>query len=254
MRIDPVKETVGPEKESGSFKVKVSAGYRWSVGTVPDWIKIDSGGSGLGSGTASYTVLENTTNDPRSATLTVGDALHQITQARSPAIRVPYHDEFRYTEAPLPGYVADTAAAPAMNRWNWDQQEDQNSDITLSPDGPPGSASMIVKRPSRDERNWATQVYLRHLNLQAGGRYRVSARMKADNPGAVSFGLGQSEAPFKSCGLSKTFQVTNTWAQYEAEFSADGEVCKSLNNRLAVMAGKIQGKLWIADFSLARAQ
>ncbi len=255
VRLDPGKQNVGAPKESASFHVKVSAGYRWSVGAIPDWIRIDSATAGLGSGTVSYTVLENTTNDPRTASLTVGDALHRITQARSRSIRVPYHDEFRYTEPPLPGYLPESdTLAPVTNRWNWDEQPAQHSEVALSQEGPPGSASMIVQRPDKDERTWATQVFLRHLNLQEGARYRVAVRMKAENPGSVSFGFGQSVAPFKGCGLSKTFPVTNVWTQYEAEFSVSGEVCNVFNNRISVMAGKIQGKLWVADFSIVRAQ
>ncbi len=253
VRLDPLKENAGPQQESARLKVNVSAGYQWSVGTVPDWIRIDSGRTGFGSGTVAYTVLENTTNEPRSASLTVGDALHQVTQARSLTIRVPYHDVFHYTAAPLPGYVPETDTTPMPNRWRWDEQTAQHSEVALSQEGPPGSASMIVQRPDKDQRDWATQVYLRNLNLQPGVRYRVTARMKAENPGAVTFGFGQSDAPYKECGPSRTFQITNVWTQYETELSESGDACNALNNRLSVRAGQIRGKLWVADFSIVRA-
>jgi len=252
VRLDPWKQNASSQTESARFKVNVSAGYQWSVGAVPDWIRIDSARTGVGSGTVSYTVLENTTNAPRSASLTVGDALQQITQARSPAIHVPYHDAFHYTAAPLPGWAPETDSGPMPNLWNWDEQAAQHSEIGLSPDGPPGSASMTIQRPDQDTRSYATQVFLRKLNLQPGVRYRVSARMKAENSGAVTFGLGQSVAPYKTCGLAATVQVTNVWKQYEADFSEIGEICNPLNNRLSIGAGQIRGKLWVADFSLVR--
>ena len=252
VRLDPLKASAGSQKESARIKVNVSAGYQWSVGTVPDWIRIDSARTGVGSGTVSYTVLENMTNAPRSASLTVGDALHQITQARSPTIQIPYHDAFHYTAAALASWAPETDTSPMPNLWNWDEQAAQHSEIGLSPDGPPGSASMTIQRPDQDTRSYATQVFLRKLNLQPGVPYRVSARMKAENPGAVAFGLGQSVPPFKDCGLASRFQVTNVWKQYEADFSEAGEVCNPLNNRLSIQAGQIRGKLWVADFSIVR--
>jgi len=66
----------------------------WSLSfqsaTVPGWITITSGSSGMGSGTTSYTVAANATGSPRSATLTVAGQAFTVAQAGGTAPTVQF--------------------------------------------------------------------------------------------------------------------------------------------------------------------
>lgn len=67
---------------AGSISVTSStSGCSWTATESVDWIEITSGGTGSGDGTVTYTVSENTTEDSRTAIITVAGQTHMVTQS-----------------------------------------------------------------------------------------------------------------------------------------------------------------------------
>lgn len=63
-----------------SVNVTTAGSCDWEVLDVPSWVTIDSGGTGTGNGTVSYTVAANTNSANRSATLDIGGRNYAISQ------------------------------------------------------------------------------------------------------------------------------------------------------------------------------
>ena len=67
----------------GAFSISVTSsasGCSWTTTEDVGWISITSGNSGSGDGTVTYSVLANTSSNPRSATITVAGQSHTVTQ------------------------------------------------------------------------------------------------------------------------------------------------------------------------------
>ncbi|RPJ58692.1 MAG: hypothetical protein EHM24_28510, partial [Acidobacteria bacterium] len=64
---------------TGSVTVQADAGCAWDVQTTAPWIEVGSAG-GTGPGAIEYTVSANPEMGPRTATVTVGGAVHTVTQ------------------------------------------------------------------------------------------------------------------------------------------------------------------------------
>jgi hypothetical protein len=65
---------------SGSVNVTTAGSCDWEVLEVPSWVTIDSGSSGTGNGSVTYTVAANTNSANRSATLEIGGRNYTISQ------------------------------------------------------------------------------------------------------------------------------------------------------------------------------
>ena len=72
--------TVGASGGPGSVSVSVSTGCTWQTTNVPSWVTIQSGGSGNGNGTVSYTVAPNPSTSQRSGSMTIAGVTYSITQ------------------------------------------------------------------------------------------------------------------------------------------------------------------------------
>lgn len=256
--IDRESRNVAPEGGSGSLTVSAAAGYEWSVTGVPDWIKITSGEKGSGNGTVAYAVTENTTNNARSAVLTLGDSTFVVTQMRPSAIQLPCREMFKYSTPPPPIWSlmmprGATKPVDSPVRWYYDHRAEAVGSISIKPEGPHDSNSLLIERTKADSRVWAFQLILPHVRIQKGAQYKLSVWMRAQNPGTVSMSLEQSASPYGPCGLGRTVMVSKEWAEYDSSFRVTGAGCEVDNNRFSFGIGQIDGKLWIADFSLAPA-
>ena len=78
--ISPGSASYASSSGSGTVAVTYGAGCAWSVSGVPSWITINSGASGQGNGTVSYSVASNA-GLARSATLTIATKSFSVTQA-----------------------------------------------------------------------------------------------------------------------------------------------------------------------------
>jgi hypothetical protein len=73
----------------GSVNVTCATGCAWNVSGVPAWMTINSGSSGNGNGTVSYTVATNSSTSGRSATLTIAGQSYQVTQSGTALDQTP---------------------------------------------------------------------------------------------------------------------------------------------------------------------
>ncbi len=235
---------------SGRVNVTAANGNRWSVGGVPDWIKITSGAQGSGKGTVSYRVEENTSSQPRSATLTIGDSLFEISQLRPAAIQLPFYDDFHYGVPPPPVWKLPGAHDRMGPQVRWAIVDPaRHSSLSLVAGAPKGGNSVLIEKQA-DPHPWTTMIVMPHINVKDGRPYKVSLWMKAENPGPVSLGFEQSTDPYRTCGFFTAFTVTTSWAEYAIPFRVTGNRCEADNNRVSIGTGQIGGKLWIANFSM----
>ncbi|MEW5981201.1 MAG: BACON domain-containing carbohydrate-binding protein [Acidobacteriota bacterium] len=81
--IAPDDESLGPGGGAGSFSINAAEGCAWVVQSTVEWIRVTSppGGSGTGSGQASYVVDENAGLTMRTGTLTVGERTFLVSQS-----------------------------------------------------------------------------------------------------------------------------------------------------------------------------
>jgi len=77
--ISPVSRTFGPAGGAGTISVSTQTGCTWTAIEAVGWITINSGSSGSGTGTVSYTVAVNT-GPTRSANITVAGKIHTVSQ------------------------------------------------------------------------------------------------------------------------------------------------------------------------------
>ena len=79
--VSPTSQSFAAAGGAGSGTVTSSAGCAWSATSDATWITVTSGASGLGSGTANFTVAANTVTSSRSGTLTIAGTTFNVTQA-----------------------------------------------------------------------------------------------------------------------------------------------------------------------------
>lgn len=79
--VSPTSESVGSGNQSGALTVTTGSGCGWTAQANSTFLHIQSGGAGVGPGTVSYSVANNTSTSNRSGTLTVAGVTVPITQA-----------------------------------------------------------------------------------------------------------------------------------------------------------------------------
>jgi hypothetical protein len=76
----PESQSIGAAGGAGSVSVSAASGCTWTAASNAAWITIAAGSSGTGNGQVQYTVLPNTSSNPRTGTLTVAGRTHTVTQ------------------------------------------------------------------------------------------------------------------------------------------------------------------------------
>jgi len=76
--ISPASATITAEGGNGAATVNTTAECPWTASTTASWISVS--GAGQGNGTFSYSVQPNTTKDPRTGSIVVGNDTLNITQ------------------------------------------------------------------------------------------------------------------------------------------------------------------------------
>jgi hypothetical protein len=79
--VSPTSQSFAAAGGGGSSNVTSSGGCAWSATSNASWITVTSGASGLGSGTANFTVAPNTVTSSRSGSLTIAGTTFNVTQA-----------------------------------------------------------------------------------------------------------------------------------------------------------------------------
>lgn len=250
LSISPGNEKVLASGGSGEIRVTSSAGMEWAVNGAPDWIQIRGAKSGNGNGIVHYTVLENVSNSPRSATIHIGDVSFQVDQPHSAYINVPFVENFN---PPPAQWAPQPPGAPStINHWGLLDLTNPRTNVTVTAEGPEGANSVVLDKPRGSTASWSTQLYLSGLKTTRGADYRVSLWLKAQHPGLAWLAFGQASEPYHSCGLSERIWVSGIWSEYKVTFRAEGERCGPENNRFALLAGGISGKLWVARTAIER--
>ncbi len=78
--IDPASATFPTAGGTGPVAVTSPEGCPWTATSSVAWVSVDSGSSGSGSGTVSYTVLPNSSSGSRTGTLTIAGHTFSVTQ------------------------------------------------------------------------------------------------------------------------------------------------------------------------------
>jgi hypothetical protein len=248
--VHPDSTTAGAFGGSGRVYVAAPAGHAWSATGVPDWIHFDGALHGIADANLDYTVAENDTNSERRAQITIGDASFRIVQERPAFIFVPYFENF--VVPPPPNWALNASAAPGADfptRWVLDDQASQPADTSITAEGPGGAHSLVITKKQADQESWRTQIYLPSIQIKTGQRYRVSVWLKAQKPATVGVAFEQRTDPYHICGLDRRVTVSPQWTQYSFPFEAEGERCEAENNRLAIEAGNVSGKVWISKLA-----
>jgi subtilisin family serine protease len=81
--ISPTSKTFGSSGGSGTISVSTPSGCSWNANTAKAWIHINSGASGSGGGTVSYSVDANPGTSQRSGTIRAAGITFNITQSGS---------------------------------------------------------------------------------------------------------------------------------------------------------------------------
>jgi hypothetical protein len=80
--IAPTSQNLGPSASTNSVNVTAGAGCAWTAtSNAPSFLEINSGASGSGNGTVSYTVAANSSAAQRMGTLTLAGQTFTVTQA-----------------------------------------------------------------------------------------------------------------------------------------------------------------------------
>ena len=248
--LDPETQRIPAMGGSGQTEVSAPPDFAWSVEGAPEWIKIDKTGKGRGPGKVAYTVLPNTSNSRRSASLTIGDAILHISQPSSAYIALPFHENFSTSPGTWsPETVNPNSIDDPRSRWVLLDLAGSSSTIKVA-DGPDGGNALMIERANASNENWKTQIYLPRILIKERAKYTVSFRVKAENPALIWLALLQASEPYQSCGIEENMFVGQVWHKYTFQFTAGSQHCEADNNRLTIEAGLIKGKLWIADVSL----
>ncbi len=86
--IDPTTPTFGAAGGSGSVAVTASSGCEWTAVSVAPWITINSGASGTGNGTVSYSVDQNS-GAQRVGTVNIAASVMTVTQRQPLLAQIP---------------------------------------------------------------------------------------------------------------------------------------------------------------------
>jgi hypothetical protein len=252
--LKPYRDTVNANGGSNEISLKVPRDQELKLGDVPDWVKLKIE-PGLGPDPViRYRVDENKSYKARSAAIMIGDARFDLTQWGSPYVEIPFRADF--TKPPIPtwelaaGELKAAKSHEAPPAWILDNQPNEEATVHSSAEGPSGNAAFVVERnlPSADA--WKTMIWLPGIRTQQGGGYKASIWLKAEFPVSIGLEFGQRNAPYANCGIFQWVDVAPAWKQFTVRFRATHAACGPENNRFSIHAGRVLGKLWIADFSL----
>jgi C1A family cysteine protease len=79
--ISPTSQKFAAAGGAGTINITAEANCNWNAVSNASWITITAGKSGMGSGSVSYTVLQNTKKTARTGTLTVAEKTFTVTQS-----------------------------------------------------------------------------------------------------------------------------------------------------------------------------
>ena len=126
--ISPTSKSFSPEGGSGSFSVSTGSGCHWSISQRTSWISV-SNGSGNGSGTVSYSIPSNISNEgttSRTGTITVEGNTYTITQEGLSITRITISgpsqvDQSSGAQYSCTAYYSDGRSHTITNTASWSE-------------------------------------------------------------------------------------------------------------------------------------
>ncbi|HUB82402.1 MAG TPA: glycosyltransferase family 39 protein [Bryobacteraceae bacterium] len=250
--IAPLHDSFPARGGTGRIYITAPPGEPWTFQDVPEWIRIQDR-KGTGDRIVSYEVSENRTNGRRSATMSAGKSTFFVTQPRSTQSYPPIFEDFPGLIGPAWALHPPDAVSVADPPTQWVLDDQSGHGAQVLPNRDNGAVrGLILVKPVSDEA-WKTRVSLGGIVLEPGKRYQVCIWMKADNPNPVWLTFRAAGPPYGDCGLVREMPVGKIWDEYDVEFQPP-ETCGGGNATFSLEAGKMVGRLWFGQFSLAKAR
>jgi|GEM_PF-754093 len=127
---NPVSQSIS--SAAGEYGFEIQSNASWSLEEAADWLQIVTAPSGQGDGTVRFTVTDNLSDGPRSATIRANEASHTVTQSSSNVVGEP-------PRAPDAGGGDETRVDGILITWT------DNSDFELG---------YLIERSIRDAGQW----------------------------------------------------------------------------------------------------
>jgi hypothetical protein len=244
----PASDSIPARGGTGYLYITAPPAYSWSLRDVPAWIRVRNATS-TGDGIVTYEIDQNTTNVRRSAVMAVDKLAFSITQPRSATTYVPFSGAFGESVAPI-WELSDpdlNSTVDPPSQWALDDQSRRGAKALLERGN--GIQALVLDKPAPATESWKTRISLLRIGFLPGRQYRAVVSMKAENSAPVWLTLRRGAPPYEGCGLSEAVPVTRIWADFSVDFRVP-ETCNAGNDRFDLEAGKIVGRLWVANFRL----
>lgn len=228
LRLEPAEDQASWTGGSGKVYMAGPADTRWTVDSVPPWIRVTGTDGAL-----TYSVEPNLSAERRSATLRIGGRPYTVTQTRSPYISIPYTERF----------------TDWQDRWMLAQHGERAS-LQPGPPSPNGGATVLVEKARMDPQPYLTQLFLPFVQVEHGRSYQLSFWVKSERAAELEAVLSTKRPPHEFCGFAEKFSVTATWTRFSLPLRLSGAGCTAETNRLSFLLGGLSGRLWLADLSI----
>jgi len=248
--IAPTSDSIPAQGGSGHLYITAPPAYSWSLRDVPGWIRVRER-AGTGDGIVTYEIDQNTTNFRRSAVIAVDKLTLSITQPRSATTYVPFSGVFTEPVTPI-WELSDpdlNSTADPPGQWVLDDESGQGAKVLLAGERGNGIRVLLLDKPGPETESWKTRISLLRIGLLSGRQYHAVISMRAENSAPVWLTLRRGGPPYDGCGLVEAVAVTKIWADFGVDFRVP-EACGTGNDRFDLEAGKIVGRLWVANFRL----
>jgi hypothetical protein len=124
----------------GSFNIVTDASCNWTTAASASWITITSSPSGTGAATLTYTLAPNANPEPRTGTISVNGAVHQITQFISACA---FTISPQNLSAPATGGPASISITASASTCGWTA-----SGLSAAPASGTGSSTVMITIPA----------------------------------------------------------------------------------------------------------
>jgi len=222
MTLQAQQRGAGAQPTSGSLGLTTGPGCQWYAYSSASWVKVSTN-SGLGNGSASYSIAANPGTETRSTSLLIGDQTFSITQAGGPGFSATTYLNSLYT--------ANGPATPLNN-------------------GPVGSA--FVNDPSGMTRDGAGNLYIADSTNNVVRRVDVNGIISTFAGGGTTLADGGSPTSAK-LSSPKAVAVDSAGNLYIAE-TYGYRIRKVSNNIITTIAGTGTSGFNATDQQAASAQ
>jgi len=184
--VAPTALELGSNASTGTLTVTTSSQCSWIASTDQFWFSITSSGTGTGSGTISYSITENDGVIARSAILSIGSQIINVTQGIAPCV---YSLTSAQQTFPSSGGSGTVNFSAAITCGGW-MVSNANSWFTVDPVGGAGNATFmftVSPNPGNAARTGVFYAGTEQFTItEAGADFAIST-----GPGAGS-GLTQA--------------------------------------------------------------